>query len=167
MVEVIMPFPDVLGLSWGLSRQECSARLASVTLKQTDSYIIASMPTNSKSINVELLFKNEIGLWKIQVVLYKSRSFWEDYTTDDLEYTMAESKRAYEETIQLYISELGPPDFTGDWGDENYPIDQNAWSICCWNQPQERLQIEYEQPDKEFPFFVRVVTYHVNSSPNS
>lgn len=159
---VILPThlqPSIFGLTWGMSKDHCQDRLNTTPLRETQSYIVVEVKILGKSYQVGLQFDKNGGLWRVEVNLYTSRAFWENFTYDEMDSTTAEYQAYYNQLKEYCISVLGSPEFSGFWGTDGYPENQTANHITYWDQPEGRLQIEFEHPDKEYPMFVRVACY--------
>lgn len=151
--------PDNLGLKWGISKEECLAQLGTPLIRATSNYLVVKLCLLNEPYEIGLQFKTSQGLWRIEANLYISRDFWENYTNDEMDAIISEYQNYYNNLKDYCILELGPPDFSGRWGTDGYPEDQTANHITYWNNPQGRMQIEYEHPDKEYPIIVRVACY--------
>jgi hypothetical protein len=42
-----------------------------------------------------------------------------------------------------------------------YPKDQSASILTYWNHPEGRLQVQFDQEDKELPFVISIACYPV------
>jgi hypothetical protein len=151
--------PDALGLKWGMSKADCLELLHVPLLKESPWYVHVRLPIYDGSYEVGLEFDQHKNLRRIEVHLYISRSFWDDYTAEEMETIEAEYLDHYNHLKEYWVSVLGPPDFSGPWGTEGYPDDQGAVHITYWDHPEGRMQIEFDHPDKEYPMFVTAVCY--------
>jgi hypothetical protein len=163
---VILPtnlLPSAFGLQWGMSKTNCLAELHVTPLKESPSYVRVHLPIDDGFYEVGLQFDKQEGLWRIEVNLYISRSFWDNYTYEEMDRIWQEYMEHYNHVKEHCISALGPPDFSGFWGTEGYPDDQTATHLTYWDRPSGRMQVQFEHPDKEYPMFVTVACYWVSS----
>lgn len=156
--------PSALGLEWGLTKEECLARLGAVPLKESQAYAIIEREIEGRSRQIVLLLSDRGTLERIKVDLHVSRSFWdkdEYYTTEDVERIDREYYGYYTQLVACCAAVLDPPAFSGSYDDPGYPESETVASLTYWDHPEGRLQVEYDQPDTEFPFFVSVTCYYV------
>ncbi len=154
--------PSRLGLKWNLSREQCLQALGLAASAQTGVCITVDVSIEGSQYNIDLLFNEQGGLNRIQVDVYESQSFEdEEYTTEELQSIEARFQDYYNRLVDYSRLTLGPPRFSGMWGSVGYPEDETEWQITYWTHPEGRLQIEFDQPDRIFPFVVRVVCYQV------
>lgn len=154
--------PDALGLEWGMSKEECLAKLDVVPKKQTPDYAIVELLIQDSSYEIDLDFDNDEKLERIEIYLYVSRDFWNaDWTYEEMERIHDEFEGHYDRLVEQYSSILGPPDFSSDWGVDGYPEYQGTGNLVYWNNPAGRIQVEFDHQDKEAPVWVRLVCYPV------
>jgi hypothetical protein len=146
--------PNRIGLAWGMTKDQCLSTLGMKPVRQTDLY--ASVNYFSESdFPLDLEFDDD-RLTRIQLDLHVSRDFWEDYTTEDVEAIASEFEHRFERLVLQYSDVLGPPDFSGRWGDDSYPEDETVAVLSYWESTEGRVQVEFDQPDTEFPFVIRL-----------
>ena len=108
-----------------------------------------------------LIFDKNEGLKRVEMEVYASRAFWSDYTTEDVEKAHAEQVKEFAALVDHNTTILGSPNYAGAWGTPGYPEDQTAGFIVYWDRTGNRMQLERDRPDKEFPFTVRAASYPV------
>ena len=153
--------PGSFGIEWGMSREQCSKLLNAVLLKQSPTFTRFRWIIQEHPYEVYLSFDDHRKLERIVVDLHVSRYFWNDFTYEEVERILIEYQGHYERLIEHYGSILRPPDFSGESGMNGYPEDQGAGYVTYWNKPEGRIQVEFDQSEKEAPVYVQVACYPV------
>jgi len=159
MVLLSYLLPSRFGLHWGLTQAECVSLLGVAPKHQAEAYAIFDLLLHGEPREIALRFDETGSLCRIKLDLYTSRDFWDEYLPEEMEAVEQEYHQRYLALVEEHIALLGAPTFSGSWGEEAYPDDETAGKITLWDHPEARLQLEFEQPDKEFPFVVRLVSY--------
>ena len=166
MILPVHLLPSSLGLKWGMSKEHCLAVLEAMPLKESDTFVTVKIQIQGSLYDVHLLFDDSGGLERIRLYLYMSRSFWDEYSGEEIVRTEMEYRGHYDRLKEYYSVVLGPPNFSGAWGTAEYPEDEIAADITYWNHPEGRMQLEYDHPDKELPVFVSVSSFPVHQQEN-
>jgi len=145
-------------------KNKCLEQLDAPLLKNSPNYVIVRLSIQDEFYDVGLQFNASGDLARIEINLFVSRDFWEEYTSDEMDAVIYQYKNNYNQLKEYCISELGLPDFSGSWEMDGYPENQTADHITFWDNTQGRIQIEFEHPDKEYPIFVRIACYVLPSS---
>jgi hypothetical protein len=135
---VILPtdlLPSVLGVVWGMSKEQC-LKLLDVEPTWQSSYegsalVQVTLPIQGKQYSVRLHFDsfegmtvNHIypGLLRIETQLYESQVFWNDEAIDGgplweaLERVGDQYESYYDDLVRQYSAVLGTPEFFGCYG---------------------------------------------------
>ncbi len=164
--------PSALGFAWGLSREQCLARLNSAVVQSGSLYIVVQLTIRDETDDVDLIFNSasgDAGLERLRVYLYRSRDFWEPHEGDEEERSTLDAayQDHYDRLVKEYTALLGLPTYTGTWewnNEEGYPESEAAGQLTYWTTPEGRLQLLYTQQDPELPYEITLECYRAESS---
>ncbi len=154
--------PSALGLAWGMSKEERLSSLQATPVKQSPAFATVAFELHGCVHELRLRYDEAGRLNRLEVDLYVSRSFWEGYTPEEVERAGQQGMEFYRRLVTLWTRWLGAPALCGAGRAEGYPCGQKALHLSRWSNPQGYMQVEFDHPEKDFPFFVRVACYPVS-----
>ncbi len=163
--------PSALDLAWDLSREQCLACLNSAVVQSGSLYIVVRLTIRDETDDLVLLFnsaREDAGLERLRVYLYRSRDFGEPHEGDEEERSAIDAayQDHYDRLVKEYTALLGLPTYTGtwEWDEEGYPESEAAGQLTYWTTPEGRLQLLYTQQDPELPYEITLECYRPASS---
>ena len=153
--------PASVGLQWGMRKSDCLTLLRVTPSRQHPLWALVPVRIRDEHHELELHFGDRDRLERMRVNLYTSRSFWDDdppWETGEVEMLWKNADALYRRLTEEATAVLGPPVFSGSWEDPDYPEGEVSGDLTYWNHPGDRLQLLLEQPDRELPIVVALVS---------
>lgn len=149
--------PEIFGLFWGMPKTECVKQVPFIEIeREAVEFIRGSVVVNENDqpLLLSLLFDDK-GLYRVHVDWKISQAFLESTSFQEIELVQEEFTRLYHELVLHYSSSLGHLEYSGFFGQSNYPSDEESWQLAYWKQGETQFQIELDHPDRDYPFYLR------------
>jgi hypothetical protein len=161
--------PSFYGIRWGMSFSSVAEILGeAAVLKKPNYYTVVKKSIAGEQVNVTLYFQDD-DLAEIHADLCVSQPFWErdEHTVRLQEELLVTLEKYYSYLVSYYEGILGASTFSGSWQSPEFPQDESAALLTMWDASEGIFRIEFTQPDKELPIFVRLSTRPLrNNEPN-